>query len=148
MKKAILPIWIMAALLIASSPAEAKIFKKKAKKAQTEKVEKPAPQNGLKPYSQVITDKARSTHGFLTVHKVANNYFIEIPDSMLGRDILIVNRISKAPASRQKSRVGYPGDIIGSKVVRFETGTENNLLYAKYPIANVPQTKKECTSRY
>lgn len=128
MKKAILPIWIMAALLIASSPAEAKIFKKKAKKAQTEKVEKPAPQNGLKPYSQVITDKARSTHGFLTVHKVANNYFIEIPDSMLGRDILIVNRISKAPASRQKSRVGYPGDIIGSKVVRFETGTENNLL--------------------
>jgi hypothetical protein len=109
-------------LLGATTHVEAKIFERKKKKAQTEVKAAPAKQNinGLKPYAQVITPKAKSSFGFLTVHKVDNNYFFEIPDSMLNRDILIVNRISKAPTSRQKSRVGYPGDILGSKVIRFE----------------------------
>lgn len=121
-------------LLGATTHAEAKIFERKKKKAQTEVKAAPAKQNinGLKPYAQVITPKAKSSFGFLTVHKVDNNYFFEIPDSMLSRDILIVNRISKAPTSRQKSRVGYPGDILGSKVIRFENKDNKRILVREY----------------
>ena len=121
-------------LLGATTHAEAKIFERKKQKAQTEVKATPAKQNinGLKPYAQVITPKAKSSFGFLTVHKVDNNYFFEIPDSMLNRDILIVNRISKAPTSRQKSRVGYPGDILGSKVIRFENKDNKRILVREY----------------
>lgn len=121
-------------LLGATTHAEAKIFERKKKKAQTEVKAAPAKQNinGLKPYAQVITPKTKSSFGFLTVHKVDNNYFFEIPDSMLNRDILIVNRISKAPTSRQKSRVGYPGDILGSKVIRFENKDNKRILVREY----------------
>lgn len=121
-------------LLGATTHVEAKIFERKKKKAQTEVKAAPAKQNinGLKPYAQVITPKAKSSFGFLTVHKVDNNYFFEIPDSMLNRDILIVNRISKAPTSRQKSRVGYPGDILGSKVIRFENKDNKRILVREY----------------
>lgn len=121
-------------LLGTTTHAEAKIFERKKKKAQTEVKAAPVKQNinGLKPYAQVITPKAKSSFGFLTVHKVDNNYFFEIPDSMLNRDILIVNRISKAPTSRQKSRVGYPGDILGSKVIRFENKDNKRILVREY----------------
>lgn len=121
-------------LLGATTHVEAKIFERKKKKAQTEVKAAPAKQNinRLKPYAQVITPKAKSSFGFLTVHKVDNNYFFEIPDSMLNRDILIVNRISKAPTSRQKSRVGYPGDILGSKVIRFENKDNKRILVREY----------------
>lgn len=121
-------------LLGAATHVEAKIFERKKKKAQTEVKAAPVKQNinGLKPYAQVITPKAKSSFGFLTVHKVDNNYFFEIPDSMLNRDILIVNRISKAPTSRQKSRVGYPGDILGSKVIRFENKDNKRILVREY----------------
>lgn len=122
-------------LLLGATPhVEAKIFERKKKKAQTEVKAAPVKQNinGLKPYAQVITPKAKSSFGFLTVHKVDNNYFFEIPDSMLNRDILIVNRISKAPTSRQKSRVGYPGDILGSKVIRFENKDNKRILVREY----------------
>lgn len=79
-------------LLGATTHVEAKIFERKKKKAQTEVKAAPVKQNinGLKPYAQVITPKAKSSFGFLTVHKVDNNYFFEIPDSMLNRDILEV----------------------------------------------------------
>ena len=121
-------------LLGATTHVEAKIFERKKKKAQTEVKAAPVKQNinGLKPYAQVITPKAKSSFGFLTVHKVDNNYFFEIPDSMLNRDILIVNRISKASTSRQKSRVGYPGDILGSKVIRFENKDNKRILVREY----------------
>lgn len=121
-------------LLGATTHVEAKIFERKKKKAQTEVKAAPVKQNinGLKSYAQVITPKAKSSFGFLTVHKVDNNYFFEIPDSMLNRDILIVNRISKAPTSRQKSRVGYPGDILGSKVIRFENKDNKRILVREY----------------
>jgi hypothetical protein len=56
------------------------------------------PRTGPKPYKEVITDKAVTDDGLFKVHKVDEKYYFEIPDSLLGRDILVVNRISKAAA--------------------------------------------------
>ena len=53
---------------------------------------------GPKPYKDVITDKAKTDEGLFKVHKIEDKYFFEIPDSLLNREILVVNRISKAAA--------------------------------------------------
>ncbi len=51
-----------------------------------------------KRYDEVITKKAISRSGMFRIHQIDEQYFFEIPDSLLNRDILVVNRISKAPA--------------------------------------------------
>jgi hypothetical protein len=54
--------------------------------------------NGLKSYKEIITTKSVTDVGFFNVHKVDSKYYFEIPEDILGRDILVVNRIAKAPA--------------------------------------------------
>jgi hypothetical protein len=92
---------------------------------------------GPKPYKEVITDKTKTTEGLFKVHKLDDKYFFEIPDSLLSRDILVVNRISKAAAGMRNGFFGYAGDQIGQNVVRFEKGPNNkvflrNISYAEY----------------
>ena len=83
-----------------------------------------------KPYKQVITDEAVTAVGFVTVHKVDDRYFLEIPDSIFNRDLLVVNRISKAAAGGRVSTLGYGGDQIGKQVIQFEKGP-NDKVYLK-----------------
>lgn len=46
----------------------------------------------IKPYSEIITEDAKSDTGLFTVHQVEEKFFFEIPDSLLERDMLIVSR--------------------------------------------------------
>jgi len=86
------------------------------------------PSKGPKPYKEVITSKAITDDGLFMVHKVDDNYFFEIPDAVLGRDILVVNRISKAAADmRSGGFFGYAGDQIGQNIIRFEKGPEDRI---------------------
>ena len=87
----------------------------------------PAPKTGPKPYKEVITAKAVTDTGLFKVHKIEDKFFFEIPDSLLNRDILIVNRISKAAADGRAQMLGYGGDQINESVVRFEKGPNNRL---------------------
>lgn len=108
--------------------------KKKKKKGTTEAVDKAkadsiakVKKDPLQPYGKVITGKAKTMNGFFKVHNVEGKYYFEIADSLLGRDILIVNRIVKAPVDKQKRKAGYPGDHISDEVIRFEIGPDNKL---------------------
>lgn len=83
-----------------------------------------------KPYEQVITNKAISRKGMITTHKIDDKFFFEIADSTLGRDILVVSRISRA-GSEVRSASGYAGDQIGSTVIRFEKGPSNRIFMRK-----------------
>ena len=107
--------------------------------AKADSTKKPAgPANAPKPYKEVITSKAVSDGGLFWVHKVEDKYYFEIPDSLFNRDILVVNRISKAAAGmRTGGFFGYGGDQIGQNVIRFEKGPNNkvflrNISYAEY----------------
>jgi hypothetical protein len=88
------------------------------------------PSAGPRPYNDVITSRAKTDNGLFLVHKLEDRYFFEISDSLLGKDILVVNRISKAAADGRASGVGYGGDQIGENVIRFEKGP-NNKVYMK-----------------
>lgn len=87
------------------------------------------PADAPRPYREVITDKAVSWSGFLTVHKTDEKYFLEIPDALMGREMLVVNRIGGAPADFRTGRntIGYAGDIIGQQIFHFERGEGNRL---------------------
>ncbi|MDB5116835.1 MAG: hypothetical protein JWQ79_2327 [Mucilaginibacter sp.] len=83
-----------------------------------------------KPYKTVITDKAITHKGLFKTHKVDDHYFFEIGDSVLNREILVVNRIAKAGAE-VRAADGYAGDQIGSCVIRFEKGPGNRIFMRK-----------------
>lgn len=85
------------------------------------------PQTLPRPYSEVITAKAKTSRGLLTVHRIDDKYYFEIPDSLLNREILVVNRISKAPAGARAGFLGYAGDQISENVISFETGPANKI---------------------
>ena len=106
--------------------AQAPVAPAAAPKADTAR--KPVGPNGPKAYKEVITAKAQSYKGMFWTHKVDEKYFFEIPDSLLGREILVVNRIAKAPADlRSGGFFGYAGDQIGQNVIRFEKGPNNKI---------------------
>src|ERR1700760_424855 len=62
-----------------------------------------------KPYKEVITDKAMSRPGLFTVHRVEDKWYFEIPDSILGRDILVSTRYGKTSAGGKYG--GGPGNV-------------------------------------
>ncbi|MDI3322430.1 zinc-dependent metalloprotease [Pinibacter soli] len=85
------------------------------------------PKEGPKPYKEVITSKAITDAGLFKVHKVEDKFYFEIPDSLLGRDILIVNRITKAASGARSGFLGYAGDQIGDNVIQFSKGPNNKI---------------------
>ena len=106
--------------------------------SKTVQLTAPAPPvKGPKPYKDVITEKAITKKGLVWVHKIDEKWFFEIGDSLLNRDILLVNRIAKAPANTRSGVFGYAGDEINQNVIRFEKGPNNkvflrNISYSVY----------------
>lgn len=56
-----------------------------------------ARQTGPKPYRQVITSRAVTDSGGITVHHDGDKWYLELPDSLLERDFLLVGRIAAVP---------------------------------------------------
>jgi len=83
-----------------------------------------------RPYNQVITDKALTRKGMITTHKIEDKFYFEIADTTLGRDILVVSRISRSGTDVRAAQ-GYAGDQIGSSVIRFEKGPNNRIFMRK-----------------
>jgi hypothetical protein len=82
-----------------------------------------ATRQGPRPYKEIITDKAISKKGLFTVHKVDEKYYFEIPDSILGREILAVTRFTKVPGGGGK----YGGEEVNEQSLRFEKGPSHNI---------------------
>src|SRR5258706_2918785 len=87
----------------------------------------PGPTTGPRPYKEIITDKAITRRGMFVVHKVDDKYYFELPAKLLGRDILVVNRVSKSSVESPKAFFGYAGDQVGQNVIRFERGPNNKI---------------------
>lgn len=79
-----------------------------------------------RPYAQVITDKAVTDSGMISVHRVDDRWFFEVPDSILTRDLLLVTRIAAVPPNFE----GFlsAGTSIGERAVRWERQGERVLL--------------------
>ena len=69
------------------------------------------------PYDKVITKDAKTKKGVFSVHQVKDKYYYEIPKSELGKEFLLVSQIQ-----RTTNGVGYGGQALGSRVVKWELG--------------------------
>jgi hypothetical protein len=85
------------------------------------------PKTGPRAYKEIIPDRAVTHKGLVWVHRVDDRWFFEIGDTLLYRDILMVNRIAKAPANTRAGFFGYAGDEINENVIRFEKGPNNKI---------------------
>lgn len=88
---------------------------------------------GPKPYKEVITAKAVSSKGLFTVHKVDDKYYFEIPDSLLGRDIMAVTRFSKVAGGAGV----YGGELANQQVIRWEKGPDNKVFMRVVTVISV-----------
>ncbi|MFV8373140.1 zinc-dependent metalloprotease [Flavobacterium sp. LB2P74] len=103
--------------------------KKRAEKNATAKVEAKAPDSKdgkkePKPYKKVIDSTAVTQKGLIDIHKINDKYLFEIPDSLLGSEIMTITRYSKTPAGGGI----FGGEEINRQVVRWEKGLSNNIL--------------------
>jgi len=87
--------------------------------------------NGIKPYGKIITKKAKSDEGLFIVHKVDQDYFFEIPDSLFNREMLMVTRIAQTAQG-----MGFGGGKQNEQVLRWQRkGDKVNLRVVSYDIA-------------
>ncbi len=96
--------------------------------ADTETPERPrfGPQNNndqIKPFSEVISEDAEKDEGLFNVYKEDSKYYYEIPDSLLGREMLMVSRIA-----RTADGINYGGMRSNTQVLRWEKRDDNVLL--------------------
>ena len=87
----------------------------------------PVVRRGPRPYAQVITARAHTEQGGITVHRVDDRYFFEVPDSLLGRDFLLVTRVVRR-AGRQRRIPDAPAASLNERMVRWERVNERVML--------------------
>jgi hypothetical protein len=87
----------------------------------------------IRPYKDVVpAATAKTSRGFFSIHKVDDRWLAEIPDSLLGRDMLVVNRIIKDAGGMTVSKVfggvfSYAGTQIGQSIIRWDRLTEDKI---------------------
>ena len=79
--------------------------------------------DGIQPYDDVITDEAETDEGVFTVHQLDDKVFYEIPEAEIGNEFLWVSRIARTTAG-----VGYGGQALGNRVVKWERHGDQVLL--------------------
>lgn len=112
--------WVVL-LMLAISPATTIAQKKKRKKGEATQAAPPVKKKnkkGLKSYAEVITAAAKSDDGLFKVHFVDGKLYYEIPQSELGKDMLLVSRIAKIPS--RLSPYLNAGSKTNEQVVRWE----------------------------
>lgn len=80
-----------------------------------------------KKFDAFISEKAEIDSGLFNVYFQDDKYFFELADSLLGREILVVNRISKSGADLRTGTQGFAGDQINRNVIQFERGPNNKV---------------------
>ena len=125
LKHSSIKVLLLASMLIVTScntakkAAEAETAKKETEKSKSKKDKKGA----IKPYDKVITKEAKSDKGLFTVHKIDDQFFYEIPDSLFEREMLMVTRIAKTA-----SGIGFGGGKQNTQVVRWQKKDKKVLL--------------------
>ena len=96
-------------------------------------------------YKQITTE-GKTLEGFFNVHKVKNDYYFEIPDSLIGRDMLLVNKISGV--NNLLNEVGVNNGLSsGEKLIRFRRDTAQGKVYVAQFQGTVSAPKGDAISQ-
>ena len=75
------------------------------------------------PYARVVTSDYTTRAGLFKAHRRGDRLLYEIPRSQLGRDFLLVTQIARTTLG-----VGYGGQAVGNRVIRWERRDNKVLL--------------------
>ena len=96
-----------------------------------------SPSTDPQPYDKVITKDAKTTAGIFKVHKVKDKFYYEIPKEQLEKEFLWVTQIA-----RTTNGVGYGGQALGRRVVRWERNDNRiHLRSVNYSIVADPKSE-------
>lgn len=120
-------VFLVAMMLLGLDSYGQKFWKRKKIAAVT--VADTSKPSSLEAFEKIIKSNSISSKGMISVHKVDDSYYLEIPDSLLGRQLIAVTRIAKAPLAGGIGKNSYyAGDQLQEKVIYFEkSGTANKI---------------------
>ena len=125
--RAVKAMMLLLVVLLLAMPADAMTGKKKKKKEAEAK--EAAAKVQKKPEPKPSVDR----RGMFRVTKVEQDWFLEIPDSLLGRDFLTTTRYTSTPAGSGK----FGGEMLNQQTVYFERGVDKQLLMRVRLFVNV-----------
>ncbi|SDW73673.1 protein of unknown function [Lutibacter oricola] len=95
-------------------------------------------------YKKLIKE-GKVKQGLFNVYSIKEDYYFEIPDSLLGKDLLVVNKISSVPFSLNGHGLNK-GMNYETKLVRFYKDTVLNKVWAKTINPRVQSPKNDAIS--
>ena len=91
--------------------------------AATEAAAESKDETKMKKYAEVIKESMTTDEGLFSVHRDTEKIFFEIPDSLLGREMLLVTRMARTHAG-----MGYGGQKANTQVLRWQRQADDVLL--------------------
>ena len=122
-KKIVIKLLLVAFIFGFSTESSAQFWKKKKKETPKAAVKPKPKKNAIKPYGKVVTKDHKTDEGLFKVHTKDDSYLLEIPDSLLQREMLMVTRIAKTA-----SEIGFGGAKANTQVLRWEKKNKQILL--------------------
>ncbi len=110
-------------LLLAPTTADAAFWSKwfkKGKSEPTEEVEQDPKK--VQEFSKIVHNATEESHGMMGVYKHEKDYYFEVPVGLMGRDMLVVNKLTYVPAELNDAGVNR-GTNYQTLMVRFDTDT-------------------------
>lgn len=125
-------------LTLNSSPAQAvHIVAASAPDTVKKDSTKPVPRSVIKPYWQVVTPHYSTHSGLFTVHEYKDTVYFEIPDSILGRDIEVINRLGAGPGGTGI----YAGEVLDEKTIQFERNAADSTIRIRYDLVDLEEIR-------
>ena len=140
MKKILLVVLLFQSIAVFSQDKKSK--KKDAAKTENEaKKDSTAKKGNTAAYNDFIKD-AVTKDGLFKIHTIKEKIYFEIPNEVLGKDLLIVNKISSVPAQINNAGINK-GMNYENKLIRFYKDEKNNKVWAKTFDPKISVNKKD-----
>ncbi len=120
-----LQLLLLFSLLLVSPFTFAQSKKKKKENTPVQELKKMSSQKkgDMKAYSEVITKEAKTDEGLFNIHFLNSKLYYEIPNHLLGEEMLMVSRIAKIPSNL--SPYLNAGSKSNEQVVRWDRKGDN-----------------------
>ncbi|SHI53302.1 protein of unknown function [Arenibacter nanhaiticus] len=112
---------------------------------QQEKDKDSTETTGLKEYQTLIKDGSVET-GIFNIIKAKKDYYFEIPDTLLGREFLIVNKISKVPLQLNEAGLNK-GMEFENKVITFSKDSLLNKVWVRTSVPMVSSPENDAITK-
>ena len=140
MKKILLVVLLFQSMAVFSQDKKSK--KKDTAKTENEaKKDSTAKKGNTAAYNDFIKD-AVTKDGLFKIHTIKEKIYFEIPNEVLGKDLLIVNKISSVPAQINNAGINK-GINYENKLIRFYKDEKNNKVWAKTFDPKISVNKKD-----